>query len=355
MFYIDTRCDIRYASFYIQGLYEVFGKSQVKFSNKHTSEISLNEYKDIVDKVLLIVETDNSGKVIKKVVIDFRDPDNILKDAYEWCDRYAKCNYQFNKVGQIERSKIYLIPPSFGIKIWSNPTILFYAIYNLILSYKTHNFTSHYMLKRQFLTYVWMILRRKSLSVYLSDKYKKEDSKYVYLIGSLWNYKECIEHTNKLRHTFMECCLNDKNIKFEGGFIVHSFSAEIPESWKPLCINKRVSIMEYIRKTQQSSLVFNTPAVRQCHGWKLGEFLAMGKTIISTPLINDLTYPLEHKKNIYIVNNQEETIEAINYLSKNPKISRDIGREARKYFDSYANPSAVISDIFRDELYLKDR
>ncbi|MCK5678717.1 MAG: hypothetical protein KAH72_09620, partial [Flavobacteriaceae bacterium] len=70
MFYIDTRCDIRYASFYIQGLYEVFGKSQVKFSNKYTSEVSLDEYVDIVDRLLLIVETDNSGKVIKKVVID---------------------------------------------------------------------------------------------------------------------------------------------------------------------------------------------------------------------------------------------------------------------------------------------
>ena len=211
------------------------------------------------------------------------------------------------------------------------------------------------MLKRQFIAYIWIILRRKLLSAYLSDKYKIEDSKYVYLIGSLWNYKECIEHTNKLRHAFMECCLNDKNIKFEGGFIVHGSSAEISDSWKPLCINKRVSINEYIRKTQKSSLVFNTPAVRQCHGWKLGEFLAMGKTIISTPLVNDLTHPLEHMKNIYIVNNKEETIEAIKYLSNNPEISKRIGLEARKYFDSYVKPSVVISDVFRNELLCEEK
>ena len=38
---------------------------------------------------------------------------------------------------------------------------------------------------------------------------------------------------------------------------------------------------EWISKTKQSAIVFNTPAFWSCHGWKLGEYLAMGKCIIS--------------------------------------------------------------------------
>lgn len=344
MIYIDTRCDIRYASFYIQGLYEIFGKSQVRFSNKYTSHISFNQYRDIVDRILLIVKTDEKGNILKKIAIDARDPINFLDEAYEWCDVYAKVNYRAKDDEQTgKRHKLVLIPPSFGFKLWSTPTTLFYAIYNLILSYLTKNWGTFHILKHQCIAYIWMILYRLPLSKYLEEN--NNDSQYVYLVSSLWNYKECIEHTNQLRRTFMECCIKNENIEFEGGFVIHRLSAEIPESWKHLSIHKRVNIKQYIKNTRRSCVVFNTPAVRQCHGWKLGEYLAMGKVIISTPLVNELTTPLEHGKNIFFVNSEKETMDAVDFFASSKTRRNEIAQEARKYFNTYAQPSVVISKI----------
>ena len=67
------------------------------------------------------------------------------------------------------------------------------------------------------------------------------------------------------------------------------------------CLTKGVCMTEWMHKTKMSEVVFNTPAFWECHGWKLGEYLALGKAIISTPLSNDLPYPLEHGKNIYMI------------------------------------------------------
>ena len=46
-------------------------------------------------------------------------------------------------------------------------------------------------------------------------------------------------------------------------------------------------MQEYLRGTRRSAVVFNTPSVCQCHGWKLAEYLAMGKATVS-PLLSNI-------------------------------------------------------------------
>ena len=56
---------------------------------------------------------------------------------------------------------------------------------------------------------------------------------------------------------------------------------------------------------------------RRC--WDLGEYLALGKAIISTPLFNDLPAPLTHGINIHFVENDVDSIkEAVSYIIANP-------------------------------------
>mgnify|MGYP000108403783 FL=1 len=140
---------------------------------------------------------------------------------------------------------------------------------------------------------------------------------------------------------------SNKQIQFEGGFVVHSLSAKIPDGWKPFCFHRRVKPDEYIQKTKKSFCVFNTPAVRECHGWKLPEFLAMGKAIISTPLLNDLSIALEHGKELLIVNNQKELEDAINLLLTDTETRLNMEKASRLYWNNIANPEAVIKSILQ--------
>lgn len=347
--YIDTRCDIRYAVFYIYGLYKIFGKRNVKFSNQYTSQISFDESKYVIDRILLCTFVEN-GKIIKKIAIDSRDPRSFIEKAYDWCDIYCKTNYRKDEESGKHIEKLLLLPPSFGFRLWNPFMTIIRGIQNTWLTYRTKNYGTLSDLKITLRNYIWLIVRRTYLSAY-TVKFKKltniNGGGYAFLIASLWNYKECIRHTNKLRHQFICMLSSNKQVQFEGGFVVHSLSAEIPDGWKQFCFHKRVKPNEYILKTKKSFCVFNTPAVRECHGWKLPEFLAMGKAIISTPLLNDLPVTLESGKELLIVNNKRELENAINLLLTDSETRSNMERASRIYWNNTANPEAVIKSILQ--------
>ena len=90
--YVDPRCIITYSSYYLYGLYEYFGKSNVRFSNKFFRDVDMSHYNHRNDALMLFVIIDELGS-IKKVAIDFRDGRDILLNAYYWSHVYAKINY----------------------------------------------------------------------------------------------------------------------------------------------------------------------------------------------------------------------------------------------------------------------
>jgi glycosyltransferase involved in cell wall biosynthesis len=77
-----------------------------------------------------------------------------------------------------------------------------------------------------------------------------------------------------------------------------------------------------------------------CHGWKLGEYLALGKAIISTPISNDLPLSLVHGENIHIVeNNFEEIRKAIILIIKDDEYRHKLEKGAHLYWEKYGTPS----------------
>ena len=98
----------------------------------------------------------------------------------------------------------------------------------------------------------------------------------------------------------------------------------------------------------KSFCVFNTPAVRECHGWKLPEFLAMGKAIITTPLSNDLPVELVENQDLLIVNNEKDLQKAIESLLYDKALRQKLEQSARQYWDKIANPKSVILSILQN-------
>lgn len=242
---------------------------------------------------------------ISKVVIDFRDKQSVKEDAYDWCDVYAKIN--FSKVHTDIRfhNKMKSMPPGFGIKIWGVYGSFFNCISNLlkcsfspISSIKTH-LGNYY---HQF--------RRPRIDDYMNTNNNYEKNS-IFLIATLWSHKNCLTTTNVYRRTFVGTC-KSLGVDFEGGFFAISSHPQY-EEFEHLVFTKRYKALEYVSKTKKSLFVFNTAAVHDCHGWKLGEYLAMGKAIISTPLTNNLPEELIHGKNIHFINNSDELIEAIKH------------------------------------------
>ena len=331
---IDPRNNFLFSSYYIKGLYEKYGRKNVKYSIKPFLNIDRRRETGSFEHCMLYIE--DNGKTQRRVVIDFQDSINIKTSHYDWCDIYAKINIS-SEIELDNYPKLISIPPGFGIKIWSTPHTLFRCVWNLILSsFKPLNgFYSH--------LYDYLVwIRRPKIEFYTTPIHWRKDN-YVFHASTFWTHQNCMEGTNLYRALFIETCKNDKHLDFEGGLIKKK--GTVPLEYKDIVSSKRFSMLSYVRNTKKTLFVFNTPAVLNCHGWKLGEYLAMGKAIISTPLSNLLPFSMIHKKDLLIINNAEELKSSIDLLIHNPTLRKQLEQASRDNYVKYCTPAKVIERI----------
>lgn len=104
---------------------------------------------------------------------------------------------------------------------------------------------------------------------------------------------------------------------------------------------------QYIANIKKSAFVFNSPAAWACHGWKLGEYLAMGKAIISTPFINEMPEAMIHGENILFVETESEMRDAVNLLLSDDTLRRKLQNGAEKYYEKWLKPEIIIGKLIQ--------
>ena len=292
-----------------------------------------------------IIEDLNNNSSIK-YSIDWFDSNSINDyDAYEWCDVYAKVNTNWELTPKEKYPKIVSIGPSFGIKKNSLLRGQYYALRSAYKCGMSLKQTIHYM------RYYYRESQRLPLSSYLYQPEKVENG-YVFFLSTLWynaDWNNNDVDLNTPRYNMMLAVKDNKNIKFEGGFVAHNLRninngyKSSTEKFSNMIYPMRITAKEYQMKQQKSFVWLNTPAVVGCHGWKLAEALAYGKCIVSLPLVNDLPCPLEHGVNIHFVENTPESINnALNYIYNNPEYRKKLEVGARKYWEQYCSPTAAL-------------
>lgn len=333
--FVNPNLNILYSSFYIKGLNEVFGKNNVTFNSNYF--IDLNESMTIESYSHYFSFIIKSSGETRKIIVDFRDKTSVLDEAYLWCDEYYKINYNVSETKDKYKSKISSIAPSFAIRCWNPFETLNYAFSNywksrrnLKVSWKTYLLSYAQQYKRQ------------PIKTYMSEVRKKDN--YVFFISTLWNDLSCLENTNITRAKYINTVKSNPKINFEGGFFANNDHPQ-KEEFKELIFQKRYSAKEYISKTKESKFVYNTPAVWNCHGWKLGEYLMLGKAIISTPISNELPEELIHKKHIHIIQNMNELEQAINFILTNDEYRETLEKNALEYAKKWVTPKSVIEKI----------
>jgi glycosyltransferase involved in cell wall biosynthesis len=167
-----------------------------------------------------------------------------------------------------------------------------------------------------------------------------ERDKYIYFDSMLWKHENCKYETNTWRAAFMRACKSSQ-AAFSGGFFGFENHPD-KELYRDLLMTKYLTTDRWLEEVRKSVLVFNTPSVFGGHGWKLCEFMAMGKAIISSPLNNDLPKALEHGKHIHFVEKKEELEEAVNLLLTDKEYRKQLSRGAREYYLQYQEPKQMI-------------
>lgn len=337
---VDPRFDIRYLSYYLKGLTELFPKAKVIW--KVFPELTINGEHNEFYRYLVCQLVNRSGEV-KRVVVAAKDNNQIDQQYYDWCDVYGLINL---RPEDVHLSKIVAVGPGFGIRLWgtAKTVIMGLANYNKSKGYIDKPF------KRFILDYLYLPARRLALQDY--EQCGLEDNDYVYSLNTLWYGEFEMKYTNKFRGAFLKAC-QAIYPKFEGGFFyIDSVSdASVPgysnylTEWKDFIVHRRIPMAEYMEKLRKSALVFNTPSVDMCHGWKIGEYLAMGKVIISTPFINVMPEDFQNGLQYVEVSSEKDIYRVVEELRQDSKRCEELKRQARDFYNHVCSPSAAMSRV----------
>lgn len=321
---INDTCDIVYSSFFIQGLYSMFGKRNVRFSRAMVKAGGSSNLNFVVSQ---------GGTQERKYSISLADSYKVDESLYDWCDVYGSVNANFAKTPNKYHDKLVALCPSFGVRIWGLPRSMAFALF--------HQANVRIPIKKR-MGKAWRLYRRPAYEDYTPSLVSNHD---VFFLSTLWyndEWNRNDEGVNSRRASFIRACKELDEVSFEGGLVSQGKGRSSEDQFSD-CLHGRVSMREWMDKTKQSLLVFNTPAFWDCHGWKLGEYLAMGKCIVSTALSNDLPVPLEHGKNIHFVENSEEAMkEAVKYIVDHPDYRAMLEKGAREYWEKYGSPIASL-------------
>ena len=341
---IDARCKYNYSSYYILGIRQLFGIRAVSYQTVPFLSLSYPSTREYNSGMPVIFD---DGKKKYKVFVDFEDRHKIEDDRYEWCDVYAKFNTAFGDTKKYP--KLFVIGPAFGVTIDSRLKVLM-------------NFMSHYLKARNHTSisakaylrdYVYSFVRRRRIEAY--EKPVNIKPSYIFHASTLWYNEFAWTCTNKYRGEFLKAC-QKAGVEIEGGLFylgeAPDILKEMPDygryktEYKDFIYEKRLSMDDYILKTKASFVVFNTPAVCECHGWKLAEYLCMGKAIISTPLSREMPGEgLVHGKNIHFVHSTDEIYDAVIKIRDDEVYRQQLEQGARAYYEKYLAPDVVIHRI----------
>lgn len=337
---IDPRGGYSYLTYYILGFEQVFGKSNISYDIKPFLDLDYStESKWKSGFPMIFIE---DGKQYK-FFLDPQDPPQIEEERYAWCDVYGKVNPEFN--AKDKYPKMIYLGPEFGLRLHSLPWLVTKAVtdYIKIRKYTAEPFQA--VLKN----YLYTFIRRRSISYY--ERKTDIRGNYIFHASTLWYNNFAKTDTNYWRGEYLKAC-KKAGIEIEGGLYyigdLPSVLAEMPdypkykEIYKDFIYDKRLPMDDYIRKTKESVMVFNTPSVCGCHGWKLAEYLCMGKAIISTPFQREMPYPMEHGKNIHFVNTSQELYDAVVKISTDDEYRHQLEQGARDYYEKWVAPSRVV-------------
>lgn len=341
---IDPRTRYNYASWYILGLCRVYGVRNIKYDLTPFLDGPYCKPENKNAGVSMLLEDGNSTL---KVYINFWDVAVIDDDDYKWCDVYGMVNPTAEQVEKY-KEKMVVLGPEFGVKLANPVATTALCLRNYL---KMRGKTSKNL--RGYLSdYAYSFVRRRSIEAYkpITDP----NANYIFHASTLWYNNFAKECTNHWRIEFLKAC-RKAGIEIEGGlyFIGESPSVlrEMPdygkykETCKGFIYDKRLSMDDYIMKTKMSVMVFNVPSVCGCHGWKLAEYLCMGKAIISTPLSREMPCPMEHGKNIHFVTTEEELYEAVAKINNDAAYRQQLEQGARDYYEEWIAPEVQIKRL----------
>ncbi len=243
--------------------------------------------------------------------------------ALRWCDAYGAANITPSAAGLGDR--MVALGPSFGARVggfWHAAS--FVARASMAGGYRLAGPASRLRAALRHNRH------RLPLSSYAASR---SDASRLFMLSSHWpQYPDVNESRRRIVNELRQL----PNLTFVGGLVGDP---------TPFIGAQHMPLGRYLDELGRSVAAINTPAVHGCLGWKLGEYFAMGKAIVSLPLNRVLPGDPEPGELYLEVADAAETVEAIRRLRVDTALRRGLESRSRHYFDTVVSPAAAISRV----------
>ncbi|HKY37049.1 MAG TPA: hypothetical protein VJN18_13980 [Polyangiaceae bacterium] len=328
---IDPRFNIPYYSLYLDGLVRMFGRGSLRFD--HGGMPAETEFDD--GFAFVVQRGRATSKREYRVYVSANDFSRYDRLALAWCDRYGIVNLDPNEPVPGDAGKVIPLGPSFGVQRWGKSLLGTYRDVVELMSRAGYPAAVNLHRLRSMRRYFFERVPEPELCPGASS------DDYVFYVA--WPWKKHAE-VNPPRARFMRACKAMRGVQFEGGFVPrrHNDVSGIDD----ITAERVYPFRSWLERTRRSALVFNCAAVHGCLGWKLGEFLALGKATLSVPLQRRMPAELAHGEHVHLVQDSPEAIgEGVARLLGDAAYRKRLETGARAYYLRYLAPESVVSRL----------
>lgn len=259
--------------------------------------------------------------------------DDWNESALDWCDAYGVVNADLHRwPAPTTSTKVVLLGPSFGFRSLTRP---------LVAKYVGATAIQHRLRPRMALGVARQEVRFSQTRPRLDD-YPRSNPQMgrVYHVSKFWP-----DHhdANLARALFLEQCSDSPLIDLRGGFVFDQGPPTGEFASLASVATPRISATHYLEQLALSAFAFSSPAVHGCLGWKLGEYFAMGKAIMTTPLGRDLPAPLLHGEHVFLVRPERDAIRAaVEQLAHDRDLIETLQSGAEQYWNEHLRPDRQV-------------
>lgn len=340
-------------SYVFAGLYELVQQKQIKLKVTYPWSFSKNKPSP-GDITLWLILKDDLTNLSRKVVFDLHDKsDKYIVPRLEQCDIYFKRSYYKPDVEKLPPNLRKKVLP-FGLNYACRSAYETTPFFRMLGYYFAHRFN---ILKPtvsiKHLYYSLYLLKQTYSSPRVADfEYAlgEELKPIIFFQTRVWGQHESDDNwieLNEGRVSVIRALKGAFGDRFVGGLI----PTEVAIKYYSDCLTPlKTDRHSFIELSKRSLIGIYTRGISHSLAWKLPEYLAAAKCIVSEPLRNQIPLPLEPKKNYLEYHSPEECVEACGRLLDDSRLANQMRMNNYAYYQAEVKPSAHILKCLRRSL-----
>jgi hypothetical protein len=328
---VHPACDLTYASYALEGFAEHFEPGAIRYS----TEGFPTGYAG--GRTLACYHADDPTA---RIFLVFTDQTTVHEAGHAWARVYGMVNLAPDAAA----TGALPLGPTFGIKLTSDALTWRHVLHSwewAVRRTTSPPFKRRVRLSADRTRLVYAHQRKRApISAYTPHV---SDPNYIFFTAWPWAKHGDV---NPPRIRFIDACRRAPGLAFEGGFAPRRRD-DVPEV-RGYTAPGRYALADYLEKIGGSAAVFNNPAVHGCLGWKLGEFLALGKAVISLPIdqARVLPEPLEHGVHVHYVDGSSQSLDdALARIRADDDYRHTLEINARAWYERNLAPDRLATRV----------